>query len=193
MIKREDFDGKQYEEMMVAMQTDLDQYREHVNVFTTEEECEAEEQVLMASMDEVRARLATVNYELPTSVSYEEKTYTKKEVASKIIYFLNKVEVKWEHTLGMHQLVSLWKRDDLQSINYGAYDSTLRTLNTVSFKGNSEWLDILVVNEFFRSTHNEYSLDTGMLVYLHECHNVLMNRMKEINPDTVDVPDSLEE
>lgn len=193
MIKREEFNGKQYEEMMVAMQNDLAQYQEQVNGFTTEEECEAEEQVLMASMDEVQTRLATVSYVLPTSITYEDKTYTKKEVANKIIYFLNKVEVKWEHTLGMHQLVSLWKRDDLQDIQYGAYDSTLRTLNTVSFKGNSEWLDILVINEFFRSTHNEYSLDTGMLVYLHECHNTLMNKMKELNPDASDVPASLEE
>lgn len=193
MIKREEFNGKQYEEMMVAMQNDLAQYQEQVNGFTTEEECEAEEQVLMASMDEVQARLATVSYVLPTSITYEDKTYTKKEVANKIIYFLNKVEVKWEHTLGMHQLVSLWKRDELQDIQYGAYDSTLRTLNTVSFKGNSEWLDILVINEFFRSTHNEYSLDTGMLVYLHECHNTLMNKMKELNPDASDLPASLEE
>lgn len=193
MIKREDFDGKQYEEMMVAMQADIERYKEQVNAYTTQDECEVEEQVLMASMDEVQARLANVNYTLPASVSYEDKVYTKKEVASKIIYFINKVEVKWEHTLGMHQLVSIWKRDDLQTIHYGAYDSTLRTLNTVSFKGNSEWLDILVINEFFKTTHNEYSLDTGMLVYLHECHNLLMNRMKELNPELSDVPESLEE
>jgi hypothetical protein len=193
MIKREDFDGKQYEEMMVAMQADLDQYRDQVNSFTTQEECDAEEQVLMASMDEVQARLATVNYELPTTISYENKNYTKKEVASKIVYFLNKVEVKWEHSLGMHQLVSVWKQDDLTTIPYGAYDSTLRTLNTVSFKGNSEWLDILVINEFFRTTHNEYSLDTGMLVYLHECHNLLMNKMKEINPENDSIPANMAE
>jgi hypothetical protein len=193
MIKREDFDGKQYEEMMVAMQDDLAQYTNQVNAFETLEQCEAEEQSLMVYMDEVQARLATVSYVLPTSISYEDKTYTKKEVANKMIYFFNKIEVKWEHTLGMHQLVSLWKRDDLQTIKYDAYDSTLRTLNTVSFKGNSEWLDILIINEFFRSTHNEYSLDTGMLVYLHECHNVLMNRMKQLNPDTPEIPDSLEE
>ena len=188
MIKREDFDGKQYEEMMVAMQKDIECYKEQVNSFTTQEECHAEEHVLMASMDEVQERLANVNYTLPASISYEDKTYTKKEVASKIIYFINKVEVKWEHTLGMHQLVSIWKRDDLQDIQYGAYDSTLRTLNTVSFKGNSEWLDILVINEFFRTTHNEYSLDTGMLVYLHECHNLLMNKMKELDPEDNSIP-----
>lgn len=193
MIKREDFNGKQYEEMMVAMQEDLANYTEQVKSFTKVEECEAEEQVLMASMDEVQARLASVNYELPAAIVFEDKTYSKKDIASKIIYFLNKVEVKWEHTLGMHQLVSVWKRDDLQSIQYGAYDSTLRTLNTVSFKGNSEWLDILVINEFFRTTHNEYSLDTGMLVYLHECHNVLMNKMKELNPEDVNIPDNMQE
>ena len=76
------------------------------------DECNAEEQVLMASMDEVQARLATVEYELPERVEYGGKKYSKKDIAAKVIYFLNKLEVKWEQTLGLYQLVSMWKSED---------------------------------------------------------------------------------
>jgi hypothetical protein len=55
----------------------------------------------------------------------------------------------------------------------------------------SEWTDILVINAYLSGCHNDYSLDTGMLVYLSETHNLVMNRMKELEP-SANVPESLE-
>ena len=191
MINREDFNGKSYEEMMTAMQADLVLYSEQVSSMD-EDACLQEEQVLMASMDEVQAHLADVAYELPAGTEYDGKKYSKNDIAGKIIYFLNKIEVKWEHTLGGYQLVQAWRNENFDKIPYGTYDSTLRSLNTVTFKGQSEWQDILAVNAYLATCHNEYSLDTGMLVYLHECHNIIMNRMKELNPNS-DVPAELAE
>lgn len=191
MIKREDFNGKTYQEMAVAIQAELIDYKTQVDGYNTIEECETEEQVLMASMDEIQARLDVVEYELPKDVEFEGTKYSKKQIASKIIYFLNKLEVKWEQTLGLHQLVQLWKKEDFNAIPYRVYDSTLRCLNTVSFKGDSEWTDILATNEFLGQCHNEYSLDTGMVVYLGECHNLLLNRMKELSPQDAAIPESL--
>jgi hypothetical protein len=192
MIKREDFNGKTYDEMLAAMQADLATYSETVSNFNTPDECAAEEQVLMASMDEVQERLSSVEYVLPDKTEYNGKKYSKKDVAAKIIYFLNKLEVKWEQTLGLYQLVSMWKSDDFKQIPYAVYDSTLRCLNQVSFKGMQEWTDILVINEYLSTCHNAYSLDTGMLLYFSECHNIVMNRMKELDP-TSNVPATLEE
>ena len=191
MIKREDFNGKKYEEMMVAMQSDLIMYAEQVAGYKTIDECTAEEQVIMASMDEVQAKLDTVEYDLPKDINYENKRYSKKDISAKIIYFLNKMEVKWEHTLGLYQLVNLWKSEEFKKIPYRIYDSTLRTLNQVSFKGMQEWTDILAINAYLSECHNDYSLDTGMLIYLSECHNLIMNRMKELDPKSA-VPASLE-
>ena len=192
MINREDFNGKKYEEMMEAMQQELLLYRDQLAAMTTLDECLAEEQVLMATMDEVDNRLNNVTYELPDGVDFKGKHYSRKDIISKVVYFLNKIEVKWEHTLGMYQLVDLWKGDDFSTIPYRAYDSTLRCLNQVTFKGMQEWTDILAVNEYLSVAHNEYSLDTGMLIFCSECHNILMDRMKALNPD-VEVPESLEE
>ena len=193
MIKREDFNGKKYEEMMEAMQNELVLYTEMVNGLETIDACIAEEQILMASMDEVDARLNTVLYELPEHVEFGNKKYSRKDIISKVVYFLNKIEVKWEHTLGMYQLVELWKGDNFTQIPYRAYDSTLRCLNQVTFKGMQESTDILAVNEYLSVAHNEYSLDTGMLIFYSECHNILMNRMKELNPQDTAIPESLEE
>ena len=122
---------------------------------------------------------------------YNGKRYTKKEIVAKIVYFLNKLEVKWEQTLGLYQLVTMWKSDDFNKIPYRVYDSTLRCLNQVTFKGLSEWTDILAANEYLSNCHNEYSLDTGMLIYLSECHNALMNKMKELEPQDESVPEAL--
>ena len=144
----------------------------------------------MASMDEVQAHLDAVSYELPVHTEYAGKKYSKKDVAAKIVYMLNKLEVKWEQTLGLYQLVTMWKSEDFKQIPYRVYDSTLRCLNAVSFKGMQEWTDILVVNEYLSQCHNEYSLDTGMLVYLSECHNKLLNRMKELEPG-LDIPEEM--
>ena len=192
MINREDFNGKKYEEMMAVMEQELVLYHDTLNDLTTLEACKAEEGKLMNYMDEVDTRLNTVTYELPESIEFENKHYSRKDIISKIIYFLNKIEVKWEHTLGMYQLVALWKGDNFTEIPYRAYDSTLRCLNQVTFKGMQEWTDILAVNEYLSIAHNEYSLDTGMLIFYSECHNALMDRMKELNP-AADVPESLEE
>lgn len=193
MINREDFNGKKYEEMMAVMEQELVLYHDTLNDLTTLEACKAEEGKLMNYMDGVDARLNTVTYELPESIEFENKHYSRKDIISKIIYFLNKIEVKWEHTLGMYQLVALWKGDNFTEIPYRAYDSTLRCLNQVTFKGMQEWTDILAVNEYLSIAHNEYSLDTGMLIFYSECHNALMDRMKELNPTDETIPDSLEE
>jgi hypothetical protein len=192
MINREDFNGKKYEEMMEAMQQELVLYHDVLNGLETLEACAAEEGKLMKYMDDVDKRLNEVVYALPESVTFTGKKYSRKDIISKVVYFLNKIEVKWEHTLGMYQLVDLWKGDNFTEIPYKAYDSTLRCLNQVTFKGMQEWTDILAVNEYLSVAHNEYSLDTGMLVFYSECHNALMDRMKELNP-AVDVPESLEE
>ena len=192
MINREDFNGKKYEEMMAAMQQELVLYHDTINGLETLEACAEEEQNLMKRMDEVDKRLNEVTYTLPESIEFENKHYSRKDIISKVVYFLNKIEVKWEHTLGMYQLVALWKGDNFTEIPYRAYDSTLRCLNQVTFKGFSEWTDILAVNEYLSVAHNEYSLDTGMLIFYSECHNALMDRMKALNPQA-DVPESLEE
>ena len=190
MIKREDFNGKLYEEMMSAMEADLVMYAEQVAGYNTIEDCIAEEQrimLLMQSHDEV---LDGIKYELPNDVIYESKRYSKKDVSAKILYFLNKIEVKWSYTLGLKQLYDMWKSEEFKEIPYRVFDTTLRTLDQVTYKGHQEWNDILIVNDYLKQCHNDYSLDTGILGYYSEMHNMVMNRMKELDPN-VNVPEQI--
>lgn len=192
MLKREDFNGKQYEEMAEAIQADLVMYADTISAIETVEECLEEEKQLMVEMDKIQEHLDTVKYVLPAQAEYDGKKYSKKDIATKIAYFLNKLEVKWEHTLGLYELVSMWRAEDFKEIPYSVYDSTLRSLNSVTFKGYQEWHDILAINAYLAKNHNEYSLDTGMLVYLSNMHNMVLNRIKELDPAS-DVPESMEQ
>lgn len=190
MLKREDFNGKPYQELASAIEAELVMYTEQVSKFETMEQCLEEEKILMTALDEVKVNLNNTKYELPDHVEYDGKRYSKKDISTKIAYFLNKIEVKWEHTIGMYELVSLWRSEEKKHIFYAEYDSTLRSLNLVTFKGYQEWSDIIVVNEYLSKCHNDYSLDTGILVYLHEMHNILMNKMNELDPNA-DIPEKL--
>lgn len=190
MLKREDFNGKPYQELASAIEAELVMYTEQVSKFETMEQCLEEEKILMDALDEVKVNLNNTRYELPDHVEYDGKCYSKKDISTKISYFLNKIEVKWEHTIGMYELVSLWRSEEKKHIFYAEYDSTLRSLNLVTFKGYQEWSDIIVVNEYLSKCHNDYSLDTSILVYLHEMHNILMNKMNELDPNA-DVPKEL--
>lgn len=192
MIERKDFEGKLYVEMMPVLEADLVMYSEQVAGFKTLEECEEEEKTLMEAMKELETALDSVKYELPNDVNFDGRRYSKKEVASKIIYFLNKLELKWSYTKGMKELVDMWKSEDFVEIPYRVYDSTLRTLDQVTYKGYTEWADVLIINEYLSGCHNLYSLDTGMLVYLSERHNIIMNRMKELDP-TANVPEQMDQ
>lgn len=190
MIKREDFNGKLYEEMAAAMEADLVMYAEQIAGYTTIDECTAEEEKLMALMQAHENVLNETKYELPKDVVYEGKRYSKKDVSTKILYMLNKIEVKWSYTLGLKQLYDMWKSEEFKEIPYRVFDTTLRTLDQVTYKGHQEWNDILIVNDYLKQCHNDYSLDTGMLAYLSEMHNMVMNRMKEIDP-TVNIPEQM--
>jgi hypothetical protein len=191
MIERKDFDGKPYAEMVSAIEADLVMYTEEVAGYETLEQCVAAEQELMEKIKELEENLNAVKYELPKDVHFDGKRYSKNEVATKIIYFLNKLELKWSYTQGMKELVDLWRSEDFTEISYRVYDSTLRTLDQVTYKGYTEWNDILIINEYLSGCHNVYSLDTGSLVYLSERHNILMNRMKMLDPTNVEIPEEL--
>ena len=107
-------------------------------------------------------------------------------IAKLIIYFLDKIEVEWSYTLGMYQLTQLWRSKDLKTIKYKAYDSTLRCLDGVKFKGSSEWRDILAINEYMSKCHNLYSIDTAWLYFLSGKHNAildLLNKDKQPQPE----------
>ena len=187
-MKREELEGLSYQEYELKLEEALNAHSEEVSKLMTEEEVLDAEKAIIEELKANDEYFETIKYTLPNGVDFDGKHYSKNDVANKIIYFLNKVECKWEVTLGMYQLVQMWKNKDLTEIEYKSYDSTLRCLNQVQFKGYQEWQDILTINEYMSQCHEQYSRDTAWLWYLSSKHNNVINRMELVKPidNTID-------
>lgn len=175
-MTRQDLNGKLYPEVENVLGENLKEYTDKINEMMTIEELEVAEAELMKEAQEYDEYLNGVEYDLPNNVEYDGDTYSRNEIAKCIISALGKMEVEWQHTLGLFELVNLWKTKDLAKISMKAFDSTLRTLNQVKYKGYTEWRDILAVNKFLSECHNEYSLDTAWNILISEKHNAIMKR-----------------
>lgn len=180
-MTRKDLNEKNYKEVEQTLENELTLYSESISVIDDIEKLEKEEQEVIKELDEYDEYLNSVNYELPRECVYDGEKFNKNEIIQAIIYNLNKIEVEYQYTLGMYQLVKMWKNVDMPTINYKAYDSTLRCLNGCKFKGYQEWRDILMVNSYLSKCHEAYKMDLAYLIYLSTKHNTILDRMKSLN------------
>ena len=175
----EEFEGKTTQEIETLLQSKLEEYTKQVNDTTDLVVLKKMELDIDAQQAEYDEYLRKAEYDIQTEpVEFEGKKYTPSEIAKKIIYYLNKNEQTFEYCLGLHGLVTLWKANDIKKISYGAYDSTLRLLGQVKFKGDSEWVDILVINNYLSSAHEGYIKDRAGLLYLAEIRNRVVSRIQ---------------
>lgn len=187
MITREDLNGKTGEEITKLLEADIAEYTALVEAIETEEEILEKEKELMLVMDEYDAYMKGVEYELADRCTFDGQDYTKKAVFDKIVAFFESQELAWEHVHGVYNLTKIWKNKDLEKISYGAYDSTLRILNTLKYKGFENWKSIQVINEYVANCHLEYARDTSYIIYVSKLHNAVMNAQKKFHPETEQV------
>lgn len=188
MVTRDELVGKNVKEIQAALQDDLTVWADEIALIDSQEKLEELEKEVMAEHDKVQLDLKSVVYDLPESTVFDGKEFKKSKIMDNIVYFLGKHEVEWSYTLGMYQLVRLWRTSNLTQISYEAYDSTLRLLNQTKFKGYGEWEDILAVNEYLSSCHEAYVKDTSYLIYLAQKHNTILDRMKLVSPEALNTP-----
>ena len=156
MITREDLNGKSMQEVQEMLEKSNQEYIVEI-ASLTEEEILQREQELMKTMEGYDGYLKNVTQ-----------------------------DVEWSYTLGMYEMVKLWKNKDLTSITYSAYDSTLRVLGQLKYKSFENWKRILAINEFLGSCHDEYVMDTNYMIYLSQTHNALIDALKKFNPDVAE-------
>jgi hypothetical protein len=160
-------------EIGAILEADVVAYTEEVSKLTLEE-LDTAEQELMEVFKVDDAHLAEVAYELPDSVEYDGHTVKRSDLASKIIQFINRIEVDFRATLGIYQGVRFWKTAESKPIPYGVFDSTLRLLGGLKFKGERDCFDILVINNWFATAHAAYTRDQIWSQYLHAKHNAIL-------------------
>lgn len=172
-------EGESAKDFATRLQSELDEYKKKVLDMKTSEELEEEEKKCIEDINKYEEYINTTVYELPSNVIYDGTTYSKKDIATSIMYFLNKQDIKWDFTLGLYELYKLW-RNDIQQLNFRELDSTLRVLDQCSFKGFKEWKDILAINEYFKANHEQFSIDTAGTIYYAQRHNAVMEQMELI-------------
>jgi hypothetical protein len=123
--------------------------------------------------------LKEAEYQLNTEgIEFEGKHYSLNAITKKIVYHLNRIEQDFQYCLGLHGLVLFWKRSDLTSITYGAYDSTLRLLGGLKYKGDSEWTDILIINNYLVCAHEPYIRDRSAMMTLAQMRSKVIDRIQ---------------
>ena len=176
-MTRESLKDLQIDEISTVLEAELVQFSEEMQGKTVEELKESEA-ALMEEFKNYEEYVKDVTYEVPMSVEYDGQSFKASEVHKKIIFFLNKLEVDFRATLGIYQAIRFWKTLKDNTVPYHVYDSTVRLLGTLKFKGESECLDVLIINNYFSPTHAEYSKDNTYLQYLSAKHQVIMKAME---------------
>jgi len=168
---------KAYKEVAEELEKGLEEFKQKVSEVSVVDELTKMEDDLMEEQKKFDEYIKTVKYTLPDATEYDGERFTKNDIAKLIVEFLNRSEVDWQFTLGLFQLVKLWREKDLQTIDYSAFDSTLRLLNNLKFRGFSDWRNILAVNEYMKGCHEPYSIDTAYMIFLNQKHQEILNRI----------------
>lgn len=190
MIKREELAGKTQQEIQELLEGDVQAFIVQVTELGTEAEVIAAEEDIIAAMKENDDHLRAVSYTVAEEAEYDGQLYNKKTACGMIADFVATQEVEWSYTLGMYELCKIWKAVP-ETIQYHAYDSTLRILGGMKYKGFESWKKILAVNAFLGTCHEAYVKDTAYMIYLSNLHNVVIDALKKFNPEVMegDAPD----
>lgn len=167
---------KPYNEVAKELEDALKEFKEELSKINNVEALNKMEEELMEEQKKADAYIKSVSYELPSSAEYDGEKFSKNDIAKLIVEFLNRAEIDWSYTLGYFEVVKMWKNRDLKTIEYNAFDSTLRMLNQMKFKGYTDWRNILAVNEYMKGCHEPYSIDTSYLIFLSQKHQAIMDR-----------------
>lgn len=180
MIKREELVGKSQQEIEKMLEADIQAFQVEVTELADEAATIDKEQELMVLMNENEEHLKSVQYSVAEEAEYDNTLYNKKTVCGMITDFIASQEVEWSYTLGLFELCKIWKSCP-ETIQYHAYDSTLRILGGLKYKGVESWRKILTVNAFLGSCHAEYVRDTAYMIYLSNLHNVVIDALKKFH------------
>lgn len=181
VLDRAELATETVEKVQALMEGDVVAFTEEVSAIDNVDELRGIEEKLMEVFKVNDAYLAEVSYDLPGEVEYDGVKMKRSEIVRNIIQLINKLEVEFRATLGIYQAIRYWKGQAGDKVSYSAFDSTLRMLGTLKFKGEQECLNILIINNWFASAHDAYIRDNAYTNYLAAKHQALMTRMDELN------------
>lgn len=138
------------------------------------------EKVLMSEFDANDKRIEETFYTLENT-----KEVNGSELAGKVVRFLEKVEVEFRGTQVVLDCINYWsglsdKKIKEKKVQHAVFDTTLRLINTLKYKGHADLLDIVCINDWFMPSHNEYNKN---LIYMHVLSAKHQEILQMINPN----------
>lgn len=138
------------------------------------------EKVLMTEFDANDKRIEETFYTLENS-----KEVNGSELAGKVVDFLEKVEVEFRGTQVVLDCINYWKgladkKIKTKPVQHAVFDTTLRLLNTLKYKGSEGLKNITDINNWFLPSHNAYNKN---LIYMHVLSAKHQEILQMINPN----------
>lgn len=183
MLKREDILTKAIPEIQELMTNDVTEFSAALETKTLEE-LKQMEQDLMEDMKEDDAHLEQAKYELNDSAEFDGTKVGSEKICEYIVKFLDRLEVEWRATLGIYQAIKFWRKEFDGTVSYPVFDTTLRLLGTLKFKGEVDCKNVLLINNWFSTAHKEYAIDNIWKSYLAAKHQALMQAMQTDDDET---------
>lgn len=177
MLKREDILTKAIPEVQEMMTNDVTEFSAALETKSIEE-LKQMEQDLMEEMKEDDAHLEQAKYELAEAAEFDGTKVGSEKICEYIVKFLDKLEVEWRATLGIYQAIKFWRKEFDGTVSYAVFDTTLRLLGTLKFKGEIECKNVLLINNWFSGAHKDYAIDNIWKSYLAAKHQAIMQAMQ---------------
>lgn len=168
------------EQYRQRLQGIVDEYEKKVSEATDLAEMEKDFLDIRMRKVEVVEMLKKKTYNLPESVDFKGKTCTRKEVGDKIVFFVTKDPVGFPEIQTMMSIREYW-RNTSDTIPFTIYDSTVKALDNIKYRGVAEWEGIMMVSAFFGSMSEPYNIDNITLSYWDAKSRVIENRAREVN------------
>ena len=178
MLKREDLLTKEIPEIQDALTNDVTEFSATLETKTIEE-LKAVEAELMEEMKKDDAHLEQAKYELKDKAEFDGTVFNSDKICTSIVMFLNRLEVEWRATLGIYQAIKFWKKEFDGTVPYAVFDTTLRLLGTLKFKGEFDCKNVLLINNWFSTAHKDYAIDNTWRSYLAAKHQAIMQAMQK--------------
>lgn len=155
-------------------QQEMDEYKKSIESLNLEELL-AKEQEIIKEADEINEKISNYQFKL------NSKGY--KDVADAIRYFLDKQEVQWQYTVGLITMYDFWNpTKNPKQVTYPMFDSTVRTLGEMKFKGYTEWKYVVQINDYFKDIRDEYAELTETIWDNATKHNIILERLDLLDP-----------
>lgn len=178
MLNREELLTKEIPEIQEALTNDVTEFSATLETKSVEELKQVEAE-LMEEMKKDDAHLAEASYELAKSAEFDGTVVNADKICEAIIKFLDRLEVEWRATLGIYQAIKFWRKEFDGKVTYPVFDTTLRLLGTLKYKGEYDCKNVLLINNWFSTAHKDYAIDNTWRSYLAAKHQAILQAMEK--------------